>query len=106
MSMTQPLQARLSPMIGLGMVLLTMMVVGEAFVSEALSPGAQPGKPPDGVQSPEVSVQFALGGGALAVTVYTVGMQIANAAAVPSTARTINVTPQDVTIVRSLRRST
>src|SRR5258708_24868131 len=62
-------------MTGFGIELLMMRVVGLAFVSAALSPGAQPGKPPPGVQRPEVSVQFALAGGALAVTVYTVGIQ-------------------------------
>src|SRR5258706_10860274 len=101
MSITQPLQARLRPMMGLGMELSTMIVVGEAFVSEALSPGAQPGKPPLGTQSPEVSVQFAEAGGALAVTLYTVGTQTANAVAVPRMASAMSVTPAAVRIVRS-----
>ena len=46
MSTTQPLQARLSTlmvMLVLLLLLSSVMVVGEAFVSEALSPDAQPG---------------------------------------------------------------
>src|SRR5947199_243468 len=64
----QPLQPRFSPMIGLGMTLSTMSSVGDAFVSAALSPGAQPGKPPVGDHTPAVLVQFPIGGGALPVT--------------------------------------
>jgi hypothetical protein len=69
MSMVHPGQFRVRPMIGFGMTLLMMRVVGVPFVSAAVSPGAHPGKPPDGDQSaPEVSVQKPMGGGALDVT--------------------------------------
>src|SRR5438067_9286136 len=77
-------------MTGFGIELLTMTVVGEAFVSAAESPGAQPGKPPEGVHRPAVVVQFAVGGGALAVTVYAVGTQMANAVATPRMAMAAN----------------
>jgi hypothetical protein len=50
------------------------------LVSEALSPGAQPGKPPLGCHSPLVVVQFiGPAGGALAVTLYDEGTQTAMA---------------------------
>src|SRR5947209_20494771 len=42
MKIEQPLQPRFNPVIGLGMMLLTMSIVGDAFVSAAVSPGAQP----------------------------------------------------------------
>ena len=70
MSIVQPGQLRVSPMIGLGIALLMISVVGLALRSAAVSPGAQPGKPPFGVQTaPLVSVQLPIGGGAEEVTV-------------------------------------
>src|ERR1043165_8837507 len=69
MSMVQPGQEKLRPMIGFGIAELMMSVVGDAFRSFAASPGAHPGKPPGGSQTaPVVSVQFPMGGGALEVT--------------------------------------
>jgi hypothetical protein len=91
-------------MIGFGIALLTTIVVGEAFVSEALSPGAHPGNPPPGVQRPEVSVQFPLAGGALEVTEYAVGTHTARATpAIPRRAAT--VIPNAMTNGRNLTRS-
>src|SRR4051812_17639911 len=67
-SISHPLQERLRPAMGFGTALLTVKMVGEAFVSVAVSPVAQPGKPPLGVQSaPLLSAQLPVGG-ALPVT--------------------------------------
>src|SRR5947199_7256041 len=73
MSTVQPGQLRLRPMIGLGITLSMISVVGEPLTSAAASPAAQPGNPPDGVQTaPLVSVQLPDGGGAVDVTLYGV----------------------------------
>src|SRR5437762_2938450 len=88
MLITLPGLLKFSPMIGFGIVLLTKTVVGEAFRSTAPSPGAHPGKPPLGTHRPAVCVQFADGGGALAVTVYAVGTQTLYAVAAPMTSTT------------------
>jgi hypothetical protein len=69
MSIVQPLQLRVSPLIGFGIALLTIKTVGVPLVSAAESPVAHPGKPPAGLQTaPDVSVQLPNGGGALDVT--------------------------------------
>src|SRR5213078_3035650 len=103
MSIAQPGQFRVSPMIGFGMELLMMRVVGVPFVSAAVSPGAHPGKPPDCCQTPEVLVQFPIGGGPLDVTVYTVGMQTAKIAVAAPASRIDRVTQKETKRVRRRR---
>jgi hypothetical protein len=105
-SMTQPLQARFKPTIGLGMTLLTTMVVGEALVSWALSPVLQPGKPPGGVQrAPLVVVQFAVGGAALEVTLYAVlGLHTMEIVAAPMAVATISVKSAEAKKIGRRRR--
>src|SRR4051794_11504754 len=95
MKIEQPLQPRFRPMIGFGTTLSTMSSVGAAFVSAAVSPGAQPGKPPVGDHTPAVLVQFPSGGGALEVTLYAVGTQTSYTVAAPSAASRTNVTAVD-----------
>src|SRR5215831_17737198 len=68
-SIVLPLELKMMLVNAFGIALFIIIVDGIRLLSDALSPAAQPGKPPGGVQSaPEVSVQKPKGGGADEVT--------------------------------------